>query len=578
MGSDAQRENPHVMTRTIVYSSASDADERRWLSASAIAGQLPRDRFEVREPGVFDSVEAGHPSRTLLLADSLDATACSLLPEAARRGMATALVVVDPTRPPRVPIGVPDVVLVESRWSADFLKKVYGIEARVLSPWCVRPTPELGSGEARYATFIDPIAAHGIDLFVRLADELGRRRPDIPLLVIEKSATEADLVGRGLDLRTRGNVHLMSRPADPSQVWSVTRLVIAPLLDPWVGGVLADAANNDIPIIASDHPLLRGILAHRAAFVAIPGWLTPCSRQLPDAGEVEPWVDAVLRCWDDPKQKHPRKNRNRGREHSDPMQESEAVSILTSLSPSKGPRLADHSADHDGWVVLVPFVNTIEPECESALRALETAGVLVVRCRGSSAIDHARSMLASESLRRDSRSVLFIDSDIAFDPVDALRLFARPEPVVAGVYTKKNKPALSSSFSPGTASVNFGAASPGLYPLQYAAAGFLRIHTNVLRRMIERLALPLCNTHAGEGLWPFFLPIVLPQKDGSHRYLAEDWAFSHRLTQIGITPLADTTIRLYHLGMHGYTWEDTLQSKVSYESFTFNFTGQESRR
>ncbi|MEJ7637108.1 MAG: hypothetical protein WKF75_03735 [Singulisphaera sp.] len=110
--------------------------------------------------------------------------------------------------------------------------------------------------------------------------------------------------------------------------------------------------------------------------------------------------------------------------------------------------------------MLVPLMNASEPECESALRALEQAGVRVVRCRGSSAIDHARSMLASESLRRGSRSVLFIDSDIAFDPTDALRLFARPEPVVAGVYTKKNMPRLSSSFPPGNASVVFGAASP----------------------------------------------------------------------------------------------------------------------
>ena len=74
--------------------------------------------------------------------------------------------------------------------------------------------------------------------------------------------------------------------------------------------------------------------------------------------------------------------------------------------------------------------------------------------------------------------------------------------------------------------------------------------------MIAELGLPLCNTHRGRGVWPFFLPLVVPHGPGQWHYLGEDWAFSHRLAEIGVVPLADTTIRLWHWGRYGFSWED----------------------
>ena len=50
------------------------------------------------------------------------------------------------------------------------------------------------------------------------------------------------------------------------------------------------------------------------------------------------------------------------------------------------------------------------------------------------AIDLLRSTLLSHALRDGFDSFLFIDADIGFDPRDVFRLFARPEPVVAGIY------------------------------------------------------------------------------------------------------------------------------------------------
>jgi predicted O-methyltransferase YrrM len=224
--------------------------------------------------------------------------------------------------------------------------------------------------------------------------------------------------------------------------------------------------------------------------------------------------------------------------------------------------------------VLVPHIDGIEMECEKTLQALEARGVRVERRAGCSAIDAARNELASLALHEGADSLLFIDSDIGFDPADALRLLARPEPVLAGIYPKKGVRALSSAFAEGVKEALFGPEAPGLYPLKYAATGFLRIRTEVLRHMITQLQLPLCNTRWGRGMWPFFLPMVVSHGPDKWHYLAEDWAFSHRLAQIGITPLADTSFRLWHWGRYGFSWEDAGSTLNRFRSYNYGFKGK----
>ena len=146
-------------------------------------------------------------------------------------------------------------------------------------------------------------------------------------------------------------------------------------------------------------------------------------------------------------------------------------------------------------VVLTPHINGIEPECEKALQQLEQSGVRVVRRAGCSAIDVARNEMLSDALHDGAESMLFIDLDIGFEAQDALRLLARPEPVVSAVYAKKSRREMPSNFADGIKEVLFGPDAAALYPLKYAATGFLRLRAGVLRRMIAELGLPLCNTH-----------------------------------------------------------------------------------
>ena len=105
--------------------------------------------------------------------------------------------------------------------------------------------------------------------------------------------------------------------------------------------------------------------------------------------------------------------------------------------------------------------------------------------------------------------------------------------------------------------------------LRYAGTGFLLVRRQVYTDIQERLGLPVCNQRFGRPMVPFFQPMLIPDGEG-HWYLPEDFAFCERARQCGYKIMADTTIRLWHHGSYGYSWEDAGQDKERYETFYFN--------
>jgi glycosyltransferase involved in cell wall biosynthesis len=156
------------------------------------------------------------------------------------------------------------------------------------------------SREPRFLTFVNPSCEKGVYPFARIADELGRIRPDIPILVVEGRASERTLVDCGLDLRPRGNVFMMSRTSDPRHFWGVTRIGLLPSL--WWENqplVAIEAMIHGIPVIASDRGGITETLGDAGVVLPLPERLTPFTRELPTAEEVAPWVGAITRLWDD---------------------------------------------------------------------------------------------------------------------------------------------------------------------------------------------------------------------------------------------------------------------------------------
>lgn len=241
----------------------------------------------------------------------------------------------------------------------------------------------------------------------------------------------------------------------------------------------------------------------------------------------------------------------------------ESSNLTASVAPTQ-------PSFHGKAVVLVPYYAAVEKECDLGLRALVQAGV-AVKLSSLSAIDLLRSVMLSQALRDGFERFLFIDADIGFEPRDALRLLARPEPVVAGIYMKDKGHDYSGMFAQGVTKVVFGPAAGGLYPMLYAPSGFLRITAEVVRRMIDELKLPECHWGSIKGIYPFFQPLCVPDGRGGTRYLTEDYSFSHRLSQIGITPMADTTIRLFHFKKYGFSYED-LARPPKYASYTIEIS------
>jgi glycosyltransferase involved in cell wall biosynthesis len=152
----------------------------------------------------------------------------------------------------------------------------------------------------RYVTFVNPALYKGAYPFVRIAQELGRRRPDIPLLVVESRATRRTLGACGLRTSDHRHVQIMPVTTDPRRFWRLTRILLMPSL--WWENqplVAIEAMINGIPVIGSDRGGIPETLGHGGITLPLPERLTPTSELLPSAEEVEPWVSAIIRLWDD---------------------------------------------------------------------------------------------------------------------------------------------------------------------------------------------------------------------------------------------------------------------------------------
>lgn len=194
-----------------------------------------------------------------------------------------------------------DAVYVPTAFARDAYRREVGIDSTPLPgpfDWgkavCARV-------DRRYVTLVNPRPEKGVFWAARLIDVLGRRRPDIPFLVVEGRAG-VDWLGRcGVNLTGVRTVSRMRNTPDPRAFYSVSKLVLVPSL--WresFGRVAAEAVMNEIPVVASTRGALPEVLAGAGILLDIPEAHTPQSRTPPSEAEVAPWAAAVERLWDDP--------------------------------------------------------------------------------------------------------------------------------------------------------------------------------------------------------------------------------------------------------------------------------------
>jgi glycosyltransferase involved in cell wall biosynthesis len=188
-----------------------------------------------------------------------------------------------------------------SQFMADYYHEKLGLNCDgITSP--IRPERVIAEKRRpRFVTFVAPIPEKGVFYFARIASELARLRPDIEVLVVIGRGDEAWLDRTGLTLRGLPNLTVMPQTTDPREFWSVTRALLAPSL--WTEAFMRTAAEamlNGIPVLASRRAALPSTLGNSGFLFDIPPLYTPDSRQVPTVGEVKPWIDTLVRLWDDP--------------------------------------------------------------------------------------------------------------------------------------------------------------------------------------------------------------------------------------------------------------------------------------
>jgi glycosyltransferase involved in cell wall biosynthesis len=194
---------------------------------------------------------------------------------------------------------------------SEFLTELYrdkvGLVSTPLEPpleWSsvVAPT------ESRaFVTFVNPSPHKGLLLFARLADMLGARRPDVPILVVQSGHSAGSLNAiPGVDFAKYPQIMAAPPVPTPSDYFALTRILVVPSVweEPF-GRVAAEAMINGIPALVSDRGSLPSVV--RGDFSAggggrvlpVPAWMTPKTTKLPTEDEIAPWYDAVCALWDD---------------------------------------------------------------------------------------------------------------------------------------------------------------------------------------------------------------------------------------------------------------------------------------
>jgi len=195
-----------------------------------------------------------------------------------------------------------------SQYLSDVYREKVGLISTPIEPpidWSTVVAPV----DARaFVTFVHPALHKGLLLFARLADMLGTRRPDIPILVVQSGQSAGALNSiPGIDFSKYPQIMAAPPVPTPADYFALTRVLLVPSVweEPF-GRVAAEAMINGIPSIVGDRGALPQVVGGDFAdggggrVLPIPDWMTAETTAVPSEHEIEPWYEAVCALWDDP--------------------------------------------------------------------------------------------------------------------------------------------------------------------------------------------------------------------------------------------------------------------------------------
>lgn len=174
---------------------------------------------------------------------------------------------------------------------------------------------------------------------------------------------------------------------------------------------------------------------------------------------------------------------------------------------------------------------------------------------GESLIPRARNLAAKNFLKGTCEYLLFIDTDIVFQPEDIDSLLKRAVfqkcKVVCGLYPAKNPKHLRWIINPLPGKTESDAT--GLLEIAYGGTGCMLIHRSVFEELKAHAEAYIADPEmGGDEQWDFFKVGVLQRENAPPRYLSEDWFFCELCRRAGIQIWADCTVKLGHIGSITY--------------------------
>jgi glycosyltransferase involved in cell wall biosynthesis len=235
-----------------------------------------------------------------------------------------------------------------SQYLTDVYREKVGLVSTPIEPpidWSAVVAP---ADSRAFVTFVHPAPHKGLLLFARLADMLGSRRPDIPILVVQSGQSAGSLNNiPGLDFSKYPQIMAAPAVPMPADYFALTRVLVVPSVWPEpFGRVAAEAMINGIPPLVGNRGALPQVVGGDFAtggggrVLPIPEWMTFDTTALPSEQEVEPWYDAVCALWDDADLYRSVSTRARHiaeERYSEEVSRRQHVDYFTSLEPGGRP-------------------------------------------------------------------------------------------------------------------------------------------------------------------------------------------------------------------------------------------------
>jgi hypothetical protein len=171
---------------------------------------------------------------------------------------------------------------------------------------------------------------------------------------------------------------------------------------------------------------------------------------------------------------------------------------------------------------------------------------------GCSVVSRARNLLVKDMIDSDATDLLFIDSDINFEPDDIFRLMAwgadPKKGIVAGVPRTRSENKVYIADLDYDENGELTMNGMGLVRGKRVATAFMLIRREVFEQMMAAHPEWVYKDQRSDRMIPCLFDFKLTEEG----YIGEDFLFCDRARELGFEVWIDPTIKLGHMGVQEY--------------------------